>query len=77
MSAFYQKVSALPGVTVYGDFAHERAPIVTLNIGDMDSGEAAEILSDDYGIAVRSGALLFSVFSGISKEFSGAASIPS
>ena len=56
MSAFYQKVSALPGVTVYGDFAHERAPIVTLNIGDMDSGEAAEILSDDYGIAVRSGA---------------------
>ena len=56
MSAFYNKVSALPGVTVYGDFTQDRAPIVTLNIGDMDSGEAAEILSDDYGIAVRSGA---------------------
>lgn len=56
MSAFYNKVSALPGVTVYGDFTQDRAPIVTLNIGDMDSGEAAEILSDEYGIAVRSGA---------------------
>ncbi len=56
MSAFYNKVSALPGVTVYGDFTQNRAPIVTLNIGGMDSGEVAEILSDDYGIAVRSGA---------------------
>ena len=56
MSAFYNKVSALPGVTVYGDFTQDRAPIVTLNIGDMDSGEAAEILSDEYGITVRSGA---------------------
>ena len=30
--------------------------VVALNIGTMDSGEVAEILSDDYGIAVRSGA---------------------
>ena len=56
MNAFYSNVSVVPGVTVYGDFTHERAPIVTLNIGDMDSGEVAQILSDDYGIAVRSGA---------------------
>ena len=56
MSTFYNKVSALPGVTVYGDFTQDRAPIVSLNIGGMDSGEVAEILSDDYGIAVRSGA---------------------
>jgi cysteine desulfurase family protein len=56
MQAFYNRVSALPDVTVYGDFTHDRAPIVALNIGDMDSGETAAILSDDYGIATRSGA---------------------
>ena len=56
MTAFYNKVSAVPDVTVYGDFTQNRAPIVALNIGTMDSGEVAEILSDDYGIAVRSGA---------------------
>ena len=29
---------------------------VTLNIGDMDSGEVSDILMEDFGIAVRSGA---------------------
>lgn len=46
----------VPGVTVYGDFTRERAPIVALNIGDMGSSQAADILSSEYGIAVRSGA---------------------
>jgi len=56
MARFYDGVRAVPGVTVYGDFDRERAPIVTLNVGDMDSGEVSDILMEDFGIAVRSGA---------------------
>ena len=56
MRRFYEGVSGLPGVTVYGDFTRDRAPIVALNIGAMDSGEVSDILMEDYGIAVRSGA---------------------
>ena len=56
MRRFYEGVRTVPGVTVYGDFDHDRAPIVTLNVGDMDSGEVSDILSEDFGIAVRSGA---------------------
>ena len=53
---FVAGVKKIPGVALYGDFDHERTAVAALNIGDMDSGEAAEILSDEYGIAVRSGA---------------------
>lgn len=54
---FYAGVRALPGVTVYGDWdAAVRAPIVTLNIDGMDSGEVADILMMEYDIAVRAGA---------------------
>ncbi|MBQ3417979.1 MAG: aminotransferase class V-fold PLP-dependent enzyme [Ruminococcus sp.] len=53
---FYHGVKAIDRVTVYGDFSREHAQIVTLNIGDLDSGEAADILFDEYGIAVRAGA---------------------
>lgn len=56
MEQFYRGVRDVPGVTVYGDFTRERAPIVALNIGDMGSSQAADILSLEYGIAVRSGA---------------------
>ena len=56
MERFYNGVTAIPGVTVYGDFAHDRAPIVTLNVGDMGSDEVADILSFESDIAVRSGA---------------------
>ena len=56
MRRFYEGVRAVPGVKVYGNFDHRRAPIVTLNIGDMDSGEVSDILMEDFGIAVRSGA---------------------
>ena len=44
------------GVTVYGDFTHERTAVVALNIADLDSGEVADALAEDYGIATRSGA---------------------
>lgn len=56
MMRFYEGVRTVPGVVVYGDFTRDRAPIVTLNIRDMDSGEVSDILSTDYDIAVRSGA---------------------
>ena len=56
MRLFYESVVSIPSVTVYGDFSRDRAPIVSLNIGGYDSSEVADILSEDYGIAVRAGA---------------------
>lgn len=56
MTRFYEGVRDLPGVTVYGNFSGDRAPIVALNLEGMDSGEAADLLDQDYGIAVRAGA---------------------
>lgn len=61
MTQFYNGVKDIPGVTVYGDFdgdriPSERAPIVTLNIKDYDSGEVSDALAQDYGILTRAGA---------------------
>lgn len=54
---FYEAVSQIEGVTVYGDFSiRERCPIVTLNIHDFDSSEVSDSLFMDYGIATRPGA---------------------
>jgi cysteine desulfurase family protein len=54
---FYAAVREIPGVTVYGDFdAPVRAPIVSLNVRDYDSGEIADALAERCGIAVRPGA---------------------
>lgn len=54
---FYQAVRDLPGVQVYGNFdAAERAPIMTLNIGDLDSSEVSDELAERFGIATRPGA---------------------
>ena len=58
MGRFYQGVSGIPGVTVYGDFSHMdlHAPVVVLNIRDYDSGEVSDGLAMDYGIYTRAGA---------------------
>lgn len=56
MRQFYDGVRTIPGVTVYGDFTGDRAPVVSLNIEDADSGEVADFLAAEYDIAVRSGA---------------------
>lgn len=56
MRQFYDGVRAIPGVTVYGDFTGDRAPVISLNIEDADSGEVADFLAAEYDIAVRSGA---------------------
>lgn len=46
----------VPGVTVYGDFSTwERAPVVSLNIGDYESSEVADELAETYDIATRAG----------------------
>jgi len=40
---FYETVRTIPGVKVYGNFAVQlRAPIVSLNIADLDSSEVAD-----------------------------------
>lgn len=56
MRRFYEGVKDLPNVTIYGDFTRERTAIVTLNIGDYESGTVSDALSEDYGIATRPGA---------------------
>ena len=54
---FYEGVRNIPGVTVYGDFSNwDRTAVVTLNIGDYDSGAVSDALWEDYGIATRPGA---------------------
>jgi len=54
---FYERVKACPGVTVYGNFeAEERAPVVALNIADLDSSEVSDELAERFGIATRPGA---------------------
>ena len=55
MRRFYEGVRDIPGVTVYGDFTHERTAVVALNIADLDSGEVADALAEDYGIARHGG----------------------
>lgn len=57
MRRFYEQVSAIEGVTVYGDFSTDsRAAIVSLNIRDYDSAAVSDALSQEYGIATRAGA---------------------
>lgn len=54
---FYEAVHALPGVRIYGDWsAAQRAAIVALNLGDLDSGEVSDELWERFAIATRPGA---------------------
>ncbi|MDO4810984.1 MAG: aminotransferase class V-fold PLP-dependent enzyme [Eubacteriales bacterium] len=56
MYRFYRGIKDVPSVTVYGDFSRDRTAIVTLNIGDYESGAVSDALSEEYGIATRPGA---------------------
>ena len=57
MRRFYEGVSTIEGVTVYGDFSTEyRAPVVSINVRDYDSSEVSDELALTYDIATRSGA---------------------
>lgn len=54
---FYEAVRDIPGIRIYGNFSlAERAPIVTLNLGDWDSAEVSDMLAERFGIATRPGA---------------------
>ena len=51
------ELAKFPEVKVYGDFETDlRAPIVSLNISDMDSSEVSNILYEEYKISTRPGA---------------------
>lgn len=54
---FIKGIEDIPQVILYGDLAAAcRAPIVSLNIGEMDPAAVSDILWEDYGICVRAGA---------------------
>ena len=53
---FYEGISRIPGITVYGDFSGERTAVVALNIRDYDSGAVADALYEEFSIATRAGA---------------------
>ena len=56
MRRFYEGVKELPGVKVYGDFSTDhRGPVVSISVGEYDSGEVSDELSSVYEIATRSG----------------------
>lgn len=54
-SRFLEGVAEIPGVHIYGDSEAPHAPIVTLNVGDLDSAEVGDRLSCFYQICVRTG----------------------
>ena len=54
---FREGVSTISDIRLYGDFStDERSPIVSLNIGEIDSALVSDELSFHYGIATRPGA---------------------
>ncbi len=54
---FIEAVSDIPGIVLYGPSSgSDCMPIVALNLEGMESWEAADILAQEYGIAVRAGA---------------------
>ncbi len=56
MQAFYRQVRELPGVRIYGDFeTEERAAVVSLNLGDEDSGAVSDYLAQEHEIYTRPG----------------------
>lgn len=56
LKCFYDIVCSMETITLYGDFSSfHRAPILALNIADMDSGEVSDTLSEEYGIDTRPG----------------------
>lgn len=56
MWKFYEGLCKMPGIKVYGDFqSRERAPIVSCNFFDEESGEISDYLAEEYEIYTRFG----------------------
>ena len=50
------KLTEVPNIKIYGPLdSKKRAAVISINIGDIDSGEITFILDDMYEIATRSG----------------------
>lgn len=50
------KLTEVPNIKIYGPLdSKKRAAVISINIGDIDSGEVTFILDDMYEIATRSG----------------------
>ena len=56
MQRFLEGVRNMEGITLYGDFDHERTAVVALNLRDYESGAVADALYEEFGIATRAGA---------------------
>ena len=53
---FYEGVSLINGIRIYGDFEKNvRLPVISLNIDGMASSDLASVLWNKWGIATRSG----------------------
>ena len=51
-----QRLEEVPNIKIYGPKdASKRASVITINIGNMDSGEITFLLDSQYNIATRSG----------------------
>lgn len=56
MRRFYEQIKEIPGIRIYGDFEQkDRAAIVSLNLGEEDSGQISDYLVQEYDIYTRSG----------------------
>ena len=56
MRRFYEQALEIPDIRIYGDFSQkDRAAIVSLNLGEEDSAQVSDYLSEEYDIATRSG----------------------
>lgn len=54
---FYDSIKNIDNIKFYGNYETDnRVPIVSLNIGNIDSSKISDILSNDYNIATRPGA---------------------
>lgn len=56
LERFREGLRNIDGVTIYGDFTCEHAPIVAMNLDGFGSAELSDVLMEDYGIATRPGA---------------------
>jgi cysteine desulfurase family protein len=55
-TVFYQGIDGLPGIRVYGDQDKRRLPIVSFNVGSLDSSYISDLLAEEFHMATRPGA---------------------
>ncbi|NLN14580.1 MAG: aminotransferase class V-fold PLP-dependent enzyme [Tissierellia bacterium] len=52
---FIEGVKDIDGIKLYGPLTKNQAPVIALNLEDLDSSELSYILDEEYDIAVRPG----------------------